>query len=99
MLFIAKGGLNAAQVVHCLDLCRHHLCAKAMPGSIATCDGRFVNAAASPDVYIPKLAIGLRYVQGRRPNWTPARRQRSASRQANGVDPSAITVLCWIPAA
>ena len=70
------------------------LCAKNMPGSIATmamADGGTLLHA--PDVYMQKLAIGPGYAKGVvELDASPADNVRRLAK-AKGVDPSAITVL------
>ena len=97
MLFIGeKVGLNAGPKVDIAvdPLEGTTLCAKAMPGSIATmamADGGTLLHA--PDVYMQKLAIGPGYAKGVvELDASPADNVRRLAK-AKGVDPSAITVL------
>src|SRR4051794_1825090 len=97
MLFIGeKVGLNAGpQVDIAVDpLEGTTLCAKNMPGSIATmamADGGTLLHA--PDVYMQKLAVGPGYAKGVvELDASPAENVRRLAK-AKGVDPSAITVL------
>ena len=97
MLFIGeKVGLNAGpQVDIAVDpLEGTTLCAKNMPGAIATmamADGGTLLHA--PDVYMQKLAIGPGYKKGVvELDATPADNVRRLAK-AKGVEPAAITVL------
>ncbi len=97
MLFIGeKVGMNAGpQVDIAVDpLEGTTLCAKNMPGAIATmavADGGTLLHA--PDVYMQKIAIGPGYAKGVvELDATPADNVRRLAK-AKGVDPSAITVL------
>src|SRR6202046_2407577 len=97
MLFIGeKVGMNAGpQVDIAVDpLEGTTLCAKDMPGSIATmamADGGTLLHA--PDVYIQKIAVGPGYAKGVvELDASPADNVRRLAK-AKGVDPSAITVL------
>src|SRR4029077_3307827 len=97
MLFIGeKVGLNAGpQVDIAVDpLEGTTLCAKNMPGAIATVaradEGTRLHA---PDVYMQKIAIGPVYKKGVvELDATPGDNVRRLAK-AKGVDPSAITVL------
>ena len=97
MLFIGeKVGLNAGpQVDIAVDpLEGTTLCAKNMPGAIATMamaeGGTLLNA---PDVYMQKIAVGPGYAKGVvELDATPADNVRRLAK-AKGVAPSAITVL------
>src|ERR1700738_4745630 len=97
MLFIGeKVGLNAGpQVDIAVDpLEGTTLCAKNMPGAIATMamadDGTLLHA---PDVYMQKIAVGPGYKKGVvELDATPADNVKRLAK-AKGVDPSAITVL------
>ena len=97
MLFIGeKVGLNAGpQVDIAVDpLEGTTLCAKNMPGAIATmamADGGTLLHA--PDVYMQKIAVGPGYPKGVvELDVSPAENVRRLAK-AKGVDPSAITVL------
>jgi len=97
MLFIGeKVGLNAGPKVDIAvdPLEGTTLCAKNMPGAIATmamADGGTLLHA--PDVYMQKLAIGPGYPKGIvELDAPPADNVRSLAK-AKGVEPSAITVL------
>jgi fructose-1,6-bisphosphatase II / sedoheptulose-1,7-bisphosphatase len=97
MLFIGeKVGINAGpQVDIAVDpLEGTTLCAKNMPGSIATmamADGGTLLHA--PDVYMQKLAVGPGYKKGVvELDATPADNVRRLAK-AKGVEPAAITVL------
>ena len=97
MLFIGeKVGLNAGpQVDIAVDpLEGTTLCAKNMPGAIATmamADGGTLLHA--PDVYMQKLAVGPGYAKGVvELDATPADNVRRLAK-AKGVEPGAITVL------
>jgi fructose-1,6-bisphosphatase II / sedoheptulose-1,7-bisphosphatase len=97
MLFIGeKVGLNAGPKVDIAvdPLEGTTLCAKNMPGAIATmamADGGTLLHA--PDVYMQKLAIGPGYAKGVvELDATPAENVRRLAK-AKGVDASAITVL------
>ena len=97
MLFIGeKVGLNAGPKVDIAvdPLEGTTLCAKNMPGSIATmamADGGTLLHA--PDVYMQKLAIGPGYAKGVvELDASPADNVRRLAK-AKGVDPTAITVL------
>src|SRR4051794_40342457 len=97
MLFIGeKVGINAGpQVDIAVDpLEGTTLCAKNMPGAIATmamADGGTLLHA--PDVYMEKIAIGPGYAKGVvELDASPADNVRRLAK-AKGVDPSAITVL------
>jgi fructose-1,6-bisphosphatase II / sedoheptulose-1,7-bisphosphatase len=97
MLFIGeKVGLNAGPKVDIAvdPLEGTTLCAKAMPGSIATmamADGGTLLHA--PDVYMQKLAIGPGYAKGVVELDAPPADNVRRLAKAKGVDPSAITVL------
>src|ERR1039458_9380986 len=97
MLFIGeKVGLNAGpQVDIAVDpLEGTTLCAKNMPGAIATmamADGGTLLHA--PDVYMQKLAIGPGYAKGVVELDAPPADNVRRLAKAKGVDPSAITVL------
>jgi fructose-1,6-bisphosphatase II / sedoheptulose-1,7-bisphosphatase len=97
MLFIGeKVGLNAGpQVDIAVDpLEGTTLCAKNMPGAIATmamADGGTLLHA--PDVYMQKLAVGPGLQEGRGRTRRLACRQCPPARKAKGVEPCAITVL------
>src|SRR5664279_1111976 len=97
MLFIGeKVGINAGpQVDIAVDpLEGTTLCAKDMPGAIATmamADGGTLLHA--PDVYMQKIAVGPGYVKGVvELDASPADNVHRLAK-AKGVDPSAITVL------
>src|ERR1700682_381387 len=97
MLFIGeKVGLNAGPKVDIAvdPLEGTTLCAKNMPGSIATmamADGGTLLHA--PDVYMQKIAIGPRYAKGIvELDASPADNVRRLAK-AKGVDAAAITVL------
>ena len=97
MLFIGeKVGINAGpQVDIAVDpLEGTTLCAKNMPGAIATmamADGGTLLHA--PDVYMQKIAVGPGYAKGVvELDASPADNVRRLAK-AKGVDPSAITVL------
>ena len=97
MLFIGeKVGLNAGPKVDIAvdPLEGTTLCAKAMPGAIATmamADGGTLLHA--PDVYMQKIAVGPGYQKGVvELDASPAENVRRLAK-AKGVDPSAITVL------
>ena len=97
MLFIGeKVGMNAGpQVDIAVDpLEGTTLCAKNMPGAIATmamADGGTLLHA--PDVYMQKIAVGPGYAKGVvELDASPADNVRRLAK-AKGVDPSAITVL------
>ncbi|MGY4470057.1 fructose-1,6-bisphosphatase/sedoheptulose 1,7-bisphosphatase-like protein [Bradyrhizobium sp. LB9.1b] len=97
MLFIGeKVGMNAGPKVDIAvdPLEGTTLCAKAMPGSIATmamADGGTLLHA--PDVYMQKLAIGPGYAKGVVDlDATPADNVRRLAK-AKGVQPDGITVL------
>jgi fructose-1,6-bisphosphatase II / sedoheptulose-1,7-bisphosphatase len=70
------------------------LCAKAMPGAIATMamaeDGTLLNA---PDVYMDKIAIGPGYPKGVVDLDAPAGENIAALARAKGVRPENITAL------
>jgi fructose-1,6-bisphosphatase II / sedoheptulose-1,7-bisphosphatase len=97
MLFIGeKVGLNAGPKVDIAvdPLEGTTLCAKAMPGSIATMamadSGTLLHA---PDVYMQKIAVGPGYQRGVvELDASPAENVRRLAK-AKGVEPSAITVL------
>src|SRR2546428_4859629 len=97
MLFIGeKVGMNAGpQVDIAVDpLEGTTLCAKNMPGAIATmamADGGTLLHA--PDVYMPKITVGPGYAKGVvELDASPADNVHRLAK-AKGVDPSAITVL------
>ena len=97
MLFIGeKVGINAGPKVDIAvdPLEGTTLCAKNMPGSIATmamADGGTLLHA--PDVYMQKIAVGPGYAKGVvELDASPADNVRRLAK-AKGVDPSAITVL------
>ena len=97
MLFIGeKVGLNAGpQVDIAVDpLEGTTLCAKNMPGAIATMamaeGGTLLNA---PDVYMEKIAIGPRYPKGVVDLDAPAQDNIRALAKAKGVTPEEITAL------
>ena len=97
MLFIGeKVGLNAGpQVDIAVDpLEGTTLCAKNMPGAIATMAMADVGTLLhAPDVYMQKIAIGPGYSKGVvELDASPADNVRRLAK-AKGVDPSAITVL------
>jgi fructose-1,6-bisphosphatase II / sedoheptulose-1,7-bisphosphatase len=97
MLFIgekvgAPGGFKVDIAVDPLE--GTTLCAKNMPGSIATmamADGGTLLHA--PDVYMQKLAIGPGYAKGVVELDAPPADNVRRLAKAKGVDPSAITVL------
>src|SRR5438552_17061434 len=70
------------------------LCAKNMPGAIATMamaeEGTLLNA---PDVYMEKIAIGPGYAKGVRDLDAPAQDNIRALAKAKGVTPEEITAL------
>src|ERR1700726_401539 len=97
MLFIGEkvGNSNGPKVDIAVDpLDGTTLCAKGMPGAIATMamaeGGTLLNA---PDVYMQKLAIGPGYDKGVVELDAPPADNVRRLAKAKGVDPSAITVL------
>jgi fructose-1,6-bisphosphatase II / sedoheptulose-1,7-bisphosphatase len=97
MLFIGEkvGGGNGAEVDIAVDpLEGTTLCAKNMPGAIATMamaeGGTLLNA---PDVYMEKIAIGPGYAQGVVDLDAPVGDNIRALAKAKGVRPDAITAL------
>src|SRR6202171_5408284 len=97
MLFIGEkvGNSNGPKVDIAVDpLDGTTLCAKGMPGSIATMamaeGGTLLNA---PDVYMEKLAIGPGYAKGVVELDAPPADNVRRLAKAKGVDPGAITVL------
>jgi fructose-1,6-bisphosphatase II / sedoheptulose-1,7-bisphosphatase len=97
MLYIGeKVGINAGpQVDIAVDpLEGTTLCAKNMPGAIATMamaeGGTLLNA---PDVYMEKIAIGPGYPRGVVDLDAPAGDNIAALARAKGVEPAAITAL------
>jgi fructose-1,6-bisphosphatase II / sedoheptulose-1,7-bisphosphatase len=97
MLFIGEkvGAGNGPQVDIAVDpLEGTTLCAKAMPGAIATMamaeGGTLLNA---PDVYMEKIAVGPGYPKGVVDLDAPAGDNIRARAKAKGVKPEAITAL------
>jgi fructose-1,6-bisphosphatase II / sedoheptulose-1,7-bisphosphatase len=97
MLFIGEkvGGGNGPKVDIAVDpLEGTTLCAKNMPGAIATMavaeGGSLLNA---PDVYMEKIAIGPGYAKGIVDLDAPAEENIRALAKAKGVKPSDITAL------
>src|ERR1700682_2671833 len=97
MLFIGEkvGNSNGPKVDIAVDpLDGTTLCAKGMPGAIATMamaeGGTLLNA---PDVYMQKLAIGPGYAKGVVELDAPPADNVRRLAKAKGVDPGAITVL------
>src|SRR6202795_2400113 len=101
MLFIGEkvGNKNGPKVDIAVDpLEGTTLCAKNMPGAIATLamaeGGTLLNA---PDVYMEKIAIGPVYSEGVVDLDAPAEDNVRRLAKAKGVDHSAITVLVLDP--
>src|SRR6266702_8483097 len=97
MLFIVEkvGNSNGPKVDIAVDpLDGTTLCAKGMPGAIATMamaeGGTLLNA---PDVYMQKIAIGPGYPKGVVELDAPADDNIRRLANAKGVEPSAITAL------
>jgi len=97
MLFIGEqvGGKNGPKVDIAVDpLEGTTLCAKNMPGSIATMamaeGGTLLNA---PDVYMDKIAVGPGYARGVVDLDAPTEDNIHALAKAKGVKPSEITAL------
>jgi fructose-1,6-bisphosphatase II / sedoheptulose-1,7-bisphosphatase len=97
MLFIGEqvGGKSGFKVDIAVDpLEGTTLCAKNMPGAIATMamaeGGTLLNA---PDVYMEKIAIGPGYPKGVVDLDAPAGENIAALARAKGVEPAAITAL------